>query len=407
MWDVPRTRTAGLLAVPVALLLLAGCSGGSSDSSNDSRAGQGSAPPSAASGTPALEKLPVSHPTAWLCRPGMANNPCETNLDATDVGAGDGKTVEPFRPAADPKIDCFYVYPTLSEAKSRNAPLASEPAAVGVTRSQAARFASQCRLFVPLYRQLTVQSITTGGYADPKAQALADADVDSAWHDYLNNDNQGRGVVLLGHSQGAGQLSRLIRSEIDNNPAERSRLVSALLLGGNVLVPKGKDVGGSFTNIPACRRPDQTGCVVAYSSFAEVPPPNALFGRTTNARNIPPGLSPEGLQVLCVNPATLGAGPADLHPYLPTRAIGGRLTATPTERLPDLPTPFVTFTGLRGECRDVDGASFLQISGSGSPYLDAATTQALGPTWGLHLLDVSDAYGDLVTLVGKQAAAWK
>jgi hypothetical protein len=337
----------------------------------------------------------------------MANNPCEDNLDATDAGAGTGTSVEPFRPAADPKIDCFYVYPTLSESKTVNAPLESEPAAVGVTRSQAARFGEHCRLFVPVYRQLTVQSIATGSFGDPKAQALAASDVESAWHDYLNNDNQGRGVVLIGHSQGSGQLTRLIRSEIDNDPAQRSKLVSALLLGGNVLVPKGKDVGGAFANIPACRRPDQTGCVVAYSAFAQEPPANALFGRTSNARNLNPGQTTEGMEVLCVNPAALGGGPADLHPYLPTRTIGGRLTATPVEGLFDLPTPFVTFSGLRGECRNVNGASYLQVSGNGSPYLEGATTQALGPTWGLHLLDVSDAYGDLVDLVGKQAAAWR
>jgi hypothetical protein len=341
----------------------------------------------------------------------MTNNPCEGGLDATRVAADGGRTVEPFTPATNPKIDCFYVYPTLSEAKSTNAPLASEPAAIAVARSQASRFASVCRLFVPVYRQLTISALLSGGFADPQAQALASADVDSAWHDYLNRDNQGRGVVLIGHSQGAGQLTRLLRSEVDKNPAERSRLVSALLLGGNVLVPAGKDVGGAFSAIPACRRPDQTGCVVAYSSFASPPPPNSLFGRATNARNLNPGVPTEGMQVLCVNPATLGAGAADLHPYLPTRTIGSHLTATPAQSLPDLPTGFVTFGGLRGECVNQDGASYLHISGTSSPataaYLTGATTQALGPTWGLHLLDVSDAYGDLVSLVQRQAAAWR
>jgi DUF3089 family protein len=336
----------------------------------------------------------------------MANNPCEGGLDATVVGTGGRAVTQPFKPAADPKIDCFYVYPTLSEAKSLNAPLAPEPAAIGVTRSQAARFASVCRLFVPVYRQLTLNSIATGGYGDAKAQALAASDVDSAWHDYLNRDNQGRGVVLLGHSQGAGELIRLIRSEIDNNPAERSKLVSAVLLGGNVLVPQGKDVGGSFAHVPACRRSGQTGCVVAYSSFAQTPPPNALFGRAAAARNLVPGVQTDGMQVLCVNPVTLGAGKAELTPYLPTRNIGGRLTASPASALPDLPTGFVTFPGLSAECRNENGASWLQVNGSGSPYDKGATAQVLGPTWGLHLLDVSNAYGDLVSLVEKQSAAW-
>ena len=66
-----------------------------------------------------------------------------------------------------------------------------------------------------------------------------------AWNHYLKNDNNGRGVVLIGHSQGSGVLSQLIRNEIDGKPIQ-SRIISALLLGTNVAVPKGKDVGGAF-----------------------------------------------------------------------------------------------------------------------------------------------------------------
>jgi hypothetical protein len=403
---VPRTRTAAALAVLASfLLLLSACSSGSSSKSGSS-APPASAPSSAGGGQ-ASAKLAVTHPTVWLCRPGMANNPCEGNLDATDVGTGNGTTVQPFKPATDPKIDCFYVYPTASNAKTMNAPLEPEPATIGTARAQVARFASTCRVFAPVYRQLTVASIANGSYGNAQAQALAAGDVDSAWHDYLNTYNQGRGVVLIGHSQGAGELQRLIRSEIDNNPAERSKLVSAILLGGNVLVPQGKDVGGIFANIPACRKSDQTGCVVAYSSFAQAPPPNSLFARAAGARNLVPGVQTDNMQVLCVNPVTLGAGSAELHPYLPTPHIGGSINAAQPPGLPDIKTAFVTFSGLRAECVNSGGASYLHVTGSGSPYLAAATTQAIGPTWGLHLLDVSNAYGDLVSLVSKQAAAWK
>src|SRR4051794_299293 len=188
----PPSRRAAPLAALIALLLLTACSSASSTSSAPAA---GSTNQNAEPGN-----LPVAHPTVWLCRPGMANNPCEGGLDATDVGTGNGHTVQKFQPATDPKIDCFYVYPTLSEAKSTNAPLEPEPAAIGVARSQAARFASVCRLFVPVYRQLTLASIVNGSYGNAQAQALAAGDVDSAWHDYLNHDNQGRGVVLIGHS---------------------------------------------------------------------------------------------------------------------------------------------------------------------------------------------------------------
>ena len=74
-------------------------------------------------------------------------------------------------------------------------------------------------------------------------------------------------------------LIRLIRSQIDANPALRKRLVSAIVLGGNVQVPAGKSVGGSFQHVPACTAASQTGCVIAYSSFPSQPPAFTLFGR--------------------------------------------------------------------------------------------------------------------------------
>ena len=77
-------------------------------------------------------------------------------------------------------------------------------------------------------------------------------DVLDAWNHYLKHDNNGRGVVLIGHSQGSGVLSQLIRNEIDGKPIQ-SRIISALLLGTNVAVPKGKDVGGAFKQLPLCR----------------------------------------------------------------------------------------------------------------------------------------------------------
>ena len=85
--------------------------------------------------------------------------------------------------------------------------------------------------------------------------------------------------MLIGHSQGSLMLIKLIKQEIDNSPAMRKLLVSAILLGGNVLVPEGQLEGGSFKNVPACTSATDTGCVIAYSSFTKEPPANSFFGR--------------------------------------------------------------------------------------------------------------------------------
>jgi hypothetical protein len=105
-------------------------------------------------------------------------------------------------------------------------------------------------------------------------------DVRDAWRYYLEHDNRGRGVVLIGHSQGSFILAELIRQEIDGKPIQ-SRLVSAMLLGATMSVPVGKDVGGSFKQIPLCHKPGQVGCVVTYVSFrASSPPPPAIARRS-------------------------------------------------------------------------------------------------------------------------------
>src|SRR5205085_10537842 len=91
-------------------------------------------------------------------------------------------------------------------------------------------------------------------------------DVVDAWKYYLEHDNQGRGVALIGHSQGSSVLTQLIHNEIDGKPVQE-RIVSALLMGTNLPVPKGKDVGGAFQQMPLCRSASQTGCFVAYAAF--------------------------------------------------------------------------------------------------------------------------------------------
>jgi hypothetical protein len=349
------------------MLALAACSPGAADRPAPS--------PGATSAATAAPE--IAHPTVWLCRPGLPGNPCEGGLDATVVGRT-GTTKEAFRPAADPPVDCFYVYPTVSPATTRNAPLRAGPAEIHAVRAQAARFAEVCRLYAPVYRQITSRGLATGGLTDRKARELAHSDVVSAWHDYLAH-SAGRRFVLIGHSQGTFELTRLVQEEIDGNAALRARLVSALLIGGYVGVRPGSDTG-DFTNVPACRRAGQTGCVVAYNSYAGVPPAGSLFGRPSSGR-----------EILCVNPAAPAGGPAALRPYLPADELdpGGK--------------GFVAYPGaLRAQCRKRAGVSWLDVTGTtprARQLLRAASTQ---PAWGLHRADVTLALGDLVALVRTQ-----
>jgi hypothetical protein len=232
--------------------------------------------------TPApAPKNDYSQAETWLCRPG-SQDACAVDLSTTVVAADGKLTREAFTPNANPAIDCFYVYPTVSLDEDGNSDMNPGPEERNVIRAQFARFQSVCRVFAPMYSQFTLTALRAGAASKPMTsdRALGYNDVLEAWNYYLKNDNRGRGVVLIGHSQGSGVLSQLIRNEIDGKPIQ-SKIVSALLLGSNVAVPKGKDVGGAFKNLPLCRRGDQTGCVVTYVSFrSTIPPPqDSRFGR--------------------------------------------------------------------------------------------------------------------------------
>jgi hypothetical protein len=353
--------------------------------------------------------------TSWLCRPGRKGDACDVDLTTTIVAADGTLTREPF--AADPKapIDCFYVYPTVSTDATPTSDMVPDAAEKNVILQQFARFASKCRAFAPMYRQITLRGLQTrlATGADLLASFSTGVqydDVRDAWQSYLKHDNQGRGVVLIGHSQGAFILQALIASEIDGKPAQK-QLVGAYILGATFLTPKGKDAGGQFKQVPLCKKPGQIGCVVNFSAFRSTvtPPGNALFGRSAD-----PASSGN-----CTNPVTLGAGRAPLRAYL---SATGRLIAmgggTPKPWATDktVDTPFVSVPGLlTAECKTNEFATYLEITVNGDPAdprvddISGDLGAAAKPlaNWGLHLVDVNLAMGNLLDLVAAQSKAYR
>jgi hypothetical protein len=341
--------------------------------------------------------------TVWLCKPGTQPNPCEGGLDTT-VFSPDGQSSVETPKQSKRKIDCFYVYPTVSEQQGPNADLTIEPAQIAVAQQQAARFSQHCRVFAPMYNQLTISSLSRPPEELVGPGQIAYGSVVSAWRDYLRHYNKGRGVVLIGHSQGTGMLRLLIRNEIDPRRSLRKRLVAALLLGLNVTVKRDSVVGGDFQHVPACTAPKQFGCVVAYSTFNETPPDNTLFGkpggRLGEALGFPTG--PE-YEVLCTNPAALAGGSAELETLVNSAPVPGLIGAG-LSIMYGGPQPSAATSWIRpqdhytGECVESNGANVLMISPVGSARRLNPSPDA---TWGLHLADVNIALGNLVDYVGR------
>ncbi|MFN8160928.1 MAG: DUF3089 domain-containing protein [Solirubrobacterales bacterium] len=307
------------------------------------------------------------------------------------------------------RVDCFYVYPTVSDQQTTNANLHVDPEERSIALYQAARYSQRCRVFAPMYRQVTLSGLGLGGSGGASEVAFEKAyrSLRSAWRTYLARYNRGRGIVFIGHSQGTGMLRRLIAEEVDPKPSLRRRLVSAILLGGNVEVAKGRKIGGDFQHIPACRSATQTGCVVAYSTFDAPVPPDALFGRVGGA--LSQG-DPDKLDVLCTNPAALDGGTARLDtvvpsaPFAPGTTIGIATTLVGMPTVPSAGTPWLEFRGAYdGRCSGAGGAHVLQTEAlGGAPALNPIPSAG----WGLHLVDANIALGDLAGLVGREAPAY-
>jgi hypothetical protein len=264
-----------------------------------------------------------------------------------------------------------------------------------------------------MYRQITLSALRAMLAGTPMTAnpAMAYNDVLDAWNYYLEHDNKGRGVVLIGHSQGSSVLTQLIRKEIDGKPVQ-SRIISALLLGTSLPVPKGKDVGGAFQNMPLCHAATQTGCVITYASFrANVPPPaTSRFGKVAG----------DNMVSACTNPAALAGGSGELRSYL--GAKGSRIVAG-VEAEPGawvkppqpITTPFVSVPGmLTAECVSNEKGSYLAVTVHGDPagprasdiVGDVVVNGEVSADWGLHLIDVHLAMGNLIDIVQQQSKTY-
>jgi len=337
-----------------------------------------------------------SDPSHWVCR-GDMDDVCDESYPLSKVATDGAATAVPYVVANDPPIDCFYVYPTSSADATFNSDLTAD-SEIGVTTLQAARFNQVCRMYAPTYRSVTIAGLfgnTAGNFAD--GWALAYSDVLDAWKSYLANDNDGRPVVLISHSQGSFHLTRLLREEIDPNPAERDLVVSAILAGTSFQVAKGSDVGGDTQHMPLCRSNDQFGCVVTFQSYRDSDPPEAgaLFGK--------PGATTASA---CTNPAALAGGPGTLDNSFPN---GEWVLDDPAKRAA-VTTGLVDLPGLvTSECKvTAEGYNYLAITVNADPA-DPRADDIPGdgtPNWGLHTVDMNVTQETLIDIVRHQSAAF-
>lgn len=343
-------------------------------------------------------------PALWLCHPDKdpADDQCLAHDLSATVFLPDGTTmVVPHVVADDPPFDCFYVYPTvdlrLTPGQTENFNDLSQE--LDPLLNQAAPFTSLCRVFAPLYHQVTL-----GTFGSPQATELLDAayqDVAAAFESYRAHHLGDRRLVIIGHSQGTYMTTRLIQEVVEPDPELLDRLIVALLIGGSVSVPDGAVSGGTFEQLPLCESAEQTGCVIAFRTYAADYPPSP---GNQNADG-------PGRRVACTDPLALLGRSKAAGADLPT------FSNQPLAFVPVMPDPPVSSAFVRfgdfyaSEClTDGDGHEYLAISvvpepGDVRENLVDFGHPLLNPSLlGLHVLDFNFPMAELLELVAIKAA---
>lgn len=340
--------------------------------------------------------------TTWICKPGQSDDLCAGTIDGQTIPAP-GDAVEPLtytRPS-NPPIDCFYLYPTQSTQATPNSNLDKDPEIRRVVVQQARMFSSVCKVYAPMYNQVTNNG--NQGYDSPEVE-VAYASAKAAFQDYLKNYNKGRGFIMIGHSQGSAHTARLIDELVDPNANLRKRFAGAIAPGANIYVPKNKNVGGMYANVPACSETGQLGCLIAYSTYKGDPGASPFFSSLSSGYWIYPEArpDPDKYEVVCTNPALLDGGNGNLLPLVNFDylfSVPPSEGTAPWRSQPDY---------YNVSCERSATSHWLNLSLVGLPgdsRTDLGALVASGNNY--HVPEVNLAEGNLLTIAGNWATGYQ
>ena len=197
------------------------------------------------------QQMDYSVETNWAILPNQLNSPISEFIS-------DSSWID--------KADVFYVYPTLFLDKSDTAWNISiedkgqrKTVLEKAVKFQASAWAESGRMFVPFYRQAHIRSYRKLKEGGKEALLLAYSDVKSAFLYYLEHYNNGRPIILAGHSQGSTHLSLLLKDLFDGTPLQK-QLVAAYIPG--IGIDK-----NNYAQLKLMQSPDEINGFVTWNTF--------------------------------------------------------------------------------------------------------------------------------------------
>jgi len=184
--------------------------------------------------------------------------------------------------------DVFYIHPTIYDnglpwvASLQDKEL-NEAVDVWTMKYQASAFANTGRVFAPRYRQAHYRSFSIGDKLSEEALRLAYSDVRDAFMYWQEHWDEGRPLIIAGHSQGTWHARWLLQEFFDGTELGE-RLVTAYIPG----MPMYED---DFNNICFCKSKVDINCVCTWMTFGAGYTPDWIIEDRA-----------DGKTTMCINP---------------------------------------------------------------------------------------------------------
>ena len=249
------------------------------------------APRVAYAALPDLAAGAYDQPSMWLARPDLASDPARY-LPPGITHERQGQAY------------VFFLHPTTFLGRNHwNAPIDhadSRMRAKLAVRSMASVFNDEAAVWAPRYRQAAMGTFLVDRPESQQALAVAELDARAAFATFLRSIPPGAPIVLAGHSQGALIAMHLLRDTVRGTPLA-GRVVAAYLTGW----PVSSRHDLPLTGMVACTRADQTGCIMAWTTFADPADTRQVVAMASHYPTLD-GQHDDGAP-LCTNPLTAGA----------------------------------------------------------------------------------------------------
>ena len=277
----------------------------------------------------------------------------------------------------DRPVDVFLICPTVDIESETNSPEINDKLRESFAYAldlEKGIYEETGRLFSPYYRQMSINAYRLPEEEFGQAESIAYRDISDAFRWYLDNENDGRGLILAGFSQGSEMCLKLLEEYFGTDSAEaealRGQLITVYAIGWRVT----EEMTEQYPQIVPASGEDDIGTVVAF---------DCEDGTLTGTIVIP-----EGVRTMSINPLNWKTDDTPADKILNKGAVMG----TGAEPVPGLCGAYI---GRRGELvvTDIEKEDY-------PPGLD------IFPEGAYHVYDYLFFFTNLKENLATRAQAW-